>query len=73
MDWQFEHVEPEIFYPGDVSAGFEECTQAHDDKHCAEQYWNVPIDLLYIKDHLDYMGVQTSPSGCVNSADAVIA
>merc|ERR1712048_203763 len=66
VDWRFEHTEPEIYYKGKVSDGHQECTKAHDDTECAEQYWNVPIDLLHIPDHLDYMGVDTSFFGCDN-------
>lgn len=65
VDWHFVHVEPEIYYPGDVIGGYQKCT-ADDHSGCAEQYWNVPIDLLHIVDHLDYMGAQTSTFGCDN-------
>jgi len=64
VDFHYEHTEPEIYYKGDVSEGYQKCTEAHDDTKCAEQYWNVPIDLLHIPDHLDYMGVHTGSDGC---------
>jgi hypothetical protein len=67
VDWHFEHVEPEIYYKGKVASGFQQCTVAHDDTQCAEQYWNVPLDLLHIEDHLDYMEQKTSIVGCSNS------
>lgn len=71
VDWKFEHVEPEIYYQGKVSAGYEECTEAHDHKHCAGQHWNLPLDLLFIADHLDYMGVNTNTFGCKSSTALV--
>jgi len=73
VDWRFEHVEPEIYYPGDVSGGYQKCVSAHDDTQCVEQYWNVPIDLLHIADHLDYMGSRTSLSGCDNGVEGIVA
>jgi len=62
VDWHFQHVEPEIYYPGKVSKGYEECFTA--DTNCIEQYWYLAIDALNINDHLDYMGVDTSVFGC---------
>lgn len=73
IDWEFEHVEPEIYYAGDVQDGFEQCTVSRDHTQCAEQYWNVPLDLLFIEDHLDYMGAQTGTSGCDNGVEDIIA
>lgn len=70
IDWHFEHVEPEIFYNGDVSKGHVGCSVA-DDKKCSGQYWNLPIDALHIPDHLDYMGTETSTSDC-KSGDIVV-
>jgi len=69
VDWHFEHVEPEIYYKGSVSEGYKQWTKAHDDTKCVEQYWNVPLDLLHIADHLTYMGTDTSFFGCDNSAE----
>lgn len=66
LPWHFQHVEPEIYYPGSVSDGYETCTTAQ--HTCAEYWWNVPIDLLHIADHLDYMGVDTSTFGCSSMA-----
>lgn len=65
-NWHMEHVEPEVWYPGDVSDGYQICTIPHDDDHCAEQNWNVPLDLFHVDDHLDYMGVHTGSDGCDN-------
>jgi len=71
VDWHFEHVKPEVFYNGDVPKGQLECTVA-DDKKCSGQYWNLPIDALFIADHLDYMGTDTSIFGCENSDPLVV-
>lgn len=71
VDWHFEHVEPEVFYDGDVSAGHLKCT-VPDDKTCSGQYWNLPIDALFIGDHLDYMGTDTSIFGCKSSETVVV-
>jgi hypothetical protein len=73
VDWEFQHTEPEVYYKGEVSDGHQECTKAHDDTACAEQYWNVPIDLLHIADHLDYMGIDTSIFGCSNGIEDIVA
>lgn len=54
---KYEHVEPEIFYKGDVSQGEVECTSVDDTSKCAEQYKDLPLDLLHVNDHLDYMGL----------------
>lgn len=68
LEWHFEHVEPEIYYPGDVVGGYARCDM--DDHTCgAEQYWNVPLNLLHLDDHLEYMGVPTSIFGCDNGVD----
>lgn len=71
VDWHFEHVEPEVYYDGKVSKGYEVCTEAHDHDHCAGKHWNLPLDLLNIADHLDYMGVNTNTFGCKNKAVSV--
>mmetsp|Transcript_129358 Transcript_129358/g.295154 ORF Transcript_129358/g.295154 Transcript_129358/m.295154 type:complete len:164 (-) Transcript_129358:311-802(-) len=63
VDWHFDHVEPEVFFDGDISGGYVSCSVS-DDKKCSEQYWDVAVDLLHVKDHLDYMGVKTSGDGC---------
>jgi predicted lipase len=69
VDWHFEHVEPEVWYQGKVADGFQQCTVAHDKTQCAEQFWNIPLDLLHIEDHLDYMEAATSIFGCSNSEE----
>jgi len=63
LNWHFTHVEPESFYKGHVSAGHRECTVA-EDYRCAGFYWNVPLDGLFLNDHLTYMDVDTSFFGC---------
>jgi len=63
LPWHFTHAEPESFYGGHVSGGHVECTVA-EDYSCAGYYYNVPIDALFINDHLTYMDVDTSTFGC---------
>eukprot|EP00927_Polykrikos_kofoidii_P066790 TRINITY_DN62352_c0_g1_i1.p1 TRINITY_DN62352_c0_g1~~TRINITY_DN62352_c0_g1_i1.p1 ORF type:complete len:310 (-),score=34.57 TRINITY_DN62352_c0_g1_i1:110-997(-) len=54
----FEHVEPEVFYPGANSAGFQECTVAGNYSECSAQNWDFPWDVLvHAMDHLHYMDV----------------
>jgi len=67
IDWHFQHVEPEIWYKNKVSDGYNTCIS---DNHegCAGLYWNVPIDLMHVGDHLDYMGVIIDADGCVGVA-----
>merc|ERR1719379_3246086 len=40
VDWHFEHVEPEVYYPGKLAESYSECTDAHGSGPgaCAEQY-----------------------------------
>jgi len=69
VDWHFQHVEPEIWYPSKVKKGYQECFSAVDgdgnpSKLCIEQFWNLARDALNLNDHLDYMGVDTSVFGC---------
>mmetsp|Transcript_35004 Transcript_35004/g.81203 ORF Transcript_35004/g.81203 Transcript_35004/m.81203 type:complete len:369 (+) Transcript_35004:58-1164(+) len=62
-NWHFQHVEPEAFYDGNVSAGHSECFR-DGDQHCSSQYYDIVHDMLYIRDHLEYMGIQIGTSGC---------
>lgn len=71
VDWHFQHVEPEIYYPGKVSKGYEECFEDKDS--CIEQHWNLVLDAINIPDHLDYMGVDTSIFGCPIFEDEEVA
>jgi len=63
VDWHFEHVEPEIYYKGNVSEGHQECRHPHTTV-CSEQYYDIPLDLFHVADHLDYMDQNTSSEGC---------
>jgi len=64
--WQYEHVEPEIYYKGLVSQGYKVCRRVHA-RVCIEQYKGMPLsDLLHAGDHLNYMGVNTYGKDCVN-------
>ncbi|CAE7644999.1 unnamed protein product [Symbiodinium microadriaticum] len=63
QDFGFQHLSSEVFYDGDVGAGFRHCQQA-EDLRCAGRYWDVPVDLFYLKDHMDYMGQNTGSDGC---------
>jgi len=63
VDWHFEHVEPEIFYPGYVSAGYVGCAVTND-ATCSGQFYNLAIDALNLDDHLSYMEVDTATLGC---------
>jgi hypothetical protein len=65
VDWHFEHGFPEVFYPKSVDDGHIICSDFADGHiNCAEQYRDLALDLLNTDDHLDYMGVSTSPLGC---------
>jgi len=67
VDWHFEHVVPEVYYPGKVGEGHAQCDDVEmGKKDCVEQYWNLPIDVLFLTDHLSYMEAQTSIFGCEN-------
>jgi hypothetical protein len=67
VDWVWEHIEPEIYYAGDVEKGFQVCTTPHEHS-CVEQYYILPFHLpLNLPDHLGYMGVDTSIFGCGES------
>jgi len=70
LNWHFEHVEPEIFYDGEVNEGHNMCTISNDNsKGCAEYYWDIVDDLTFhISDHLHYLSM---PTGC--SADGFAA
>jgi predicted lipase len=68
FDW--EHVQPEIWYEGDVSSGYQECDEPHKTT-CAEQYWDVPFNILFedsVDDHLHYFDLDIC--GCPNSGSA---
>eukprot|EP00928_Gymnodinium_smaydae_P047754 TRINITY_DN31899_c0_g1_i1.p1 TRINITY_DN31899_c0_g1~~TRINITY_DN31899_c0_g1_i1.p1 ORF type:complete len:412 (+),score=51.35 TRINITY_DN31899_c0_g1_i1:103-1236(+) len=59
----FLHVGLETFYDGNVSDGYRKCV-GFEDYSCAAQYWNLPRDILNAGDHLDYMDVPTTSTGC---------
>merc|ERR1711953_404335 len=63
VNWHFTHVSPEIYYKGDVKAGWVQCSNPDDEK-CSAQNWNVVTDLLHLANHLDYMDVATSIFDC---------
>jgi len=52
----YEHVEPEVFYDGDRSAGYAICTEDVG-QPCSDQYSNLPFDLIHSADHLYYIDV----------------
>lgn len=67
-DW--EHTQPEMFYDGDVSNGYEECNEPHQTT-CCEQYWNIPFHVLFqnsVDDHLQYLDLRISD--CPNDGTA---
>lgn len=73
VDWHFEHVDPEVFYHSSVRKGYIICSNTADSHvNCAEQYRDLALDLLNTGDHLDYMGVDTSPLGCKILEDTVV-
>lgn len=51
------HVGPEVYFKGNVSEGWELCTDPGDRTKCAEQHWFVPDDLIHFSDHMNYMDV----------------
>jgi len=63
QDFGFQHLSSEVFYDGDIGEGFRHCPQA-EDLRCAGRYWDLPVDLFYISDHMDYMGQNTGSVGC---------
>ncbi|CAE6929940.1 LIP [Symbiodinium natans] len=63
QDFGFQHFSSEVFYNGEVGAGFRHCPQA-EDLRCAGRYWDLPVDLFHINDHMDYMGEHTGSVGC---------
>merc|ERR1712137_1032922 len=66
IPWHFKHPEPEIYYAGTVPQGHVQCTVA-EDYNCAGYWYDVPVDLLHIDDHLSYMDVDTGSAGCVGT------
>jgi len=68
IDYGYEHAEPEAYYSGHVSEGFELCTEPHQNTKCIEQHWVLAVDLLHVGDHLNYMDVLTSTAGCAKVA-----
>jgi len=73
VDWHFEHVDPEVFYRNSVAKGYIICSNTADSQvNCAEQYRDLALDLLNVDDHLDYMGVNTSPLGCPIFEDVAV-
>lgn len=71
FNWHFEHVESEIFYKGGLSSGHQECTAAHQTT-CAEEFWNLPLDLLNVDDHLNYLDLPIASCPGGGFADAVV-
>lgn len=67
IQWEYKHVEPEVFYDDTVNKGYVKCVDCHD-MNCSHQYWDAVADLGTIGDHLDYMGVQTGTEGCPSEA-----
>ncbi|CAE8614215.1 unnamed protein product, partial [Polarella glacialis] len=58
--WNWRHVEPEVFYPGDLDDGFKICNVGTDEK-CSFQFG----DLNYvIADHMKYLGIDMGQKGC---------
>jgi len=64
QDFGFQHFSAEIFYDGEVKAGFRHCPDS-EDLRCAGRYFNLAQDLFHISDHMDYMGQHTGSEGCV--------
>jgi len=65
----FQHVEPEVFYKGDVDQGYIICDSpsAPDNKTCAAQYFPDFQGVAFASSvawHHNYMGVDTSEAGC---------
>lgn len=70
IDWKYEHVEPEVFYNGDVDDGYKICTDEHDST-CSAQYWNFNWDYSF-SDHLQYLDIPLGHSGCESKLSTLI-
>lgn len=62
ISWRYRHVEPEIFYDGNLSQGYKMCTDSHD-HNCSAQYWDFNWDFT-CADHMTYVGVQMGHGPC---------
>lgn len=70
LNWKYSHVEPEVFYDGDVNQGYKICTDEHD-SNCSSKYWNFNWDLTFY-DHLHYLGVQLGRLPCIMDRTIVV-
>mmetsp|Transcript_85215 Transcript_85215/g.169053 ORF Transcript_85215/g.169053 Transcript_85215/m.169053 type:complete len:95 (-) Transcript_85215:70-354(-) len=71
-NWHYQHVEPEVFYNGNVEDGHVSCA-LDGDQQCSGMYSNILYDLLHVDDHLKYVGVDTATAGCKELARDVNA
>lgn len=70
ISWKYSHVEPEVFYDGDVNQGYKICTYEHDRK-CSHKYWDFQWDFTFY-DHLHYLGVHLGRPPCFVSKTIVV-
>eukprot|EP00928_Gymnodinium_smaydae_P055639 TRINITY_DN39135_c0_g1_i2.p2 TRINITY_DN39135_c0_g1~~TRINITY_DN39135_c0_g1_i2.p2 ORF type:complete len:307 (-),score=48.28 TRINITY_DN39135_c0_g1_i2:133-1053(-) len=71
LNMHYAHVEPEIFYEGNVSEGYAVCTE-DGDKACAAKSSFIPELMLHIDDHRTYLDADTGTMGCDRSAVATV-
>lgn len=62
ISFEYLHVEPEVFYDGDVNKGYTICTD-QDDKNCSEKYWDFDWDITF-QDHLTYVDIPMGHGPC---------
>lgn len=70
INWKYTHVEPEVFYNGDVNQGYMTCMDEHD-RNCSIQYWDFDWDLTFY-DHLHYLSVPLGRSPCIVNKTIVV-
>lgn len=70
QNFGFFHVAPEVFFPSSNNfTSYVTCAEPESD-NCSGINYDVAADLLYINDHLVYMGVDTATTGCQNPSAA---
>lgn len=70
INWRFTHVQPEVFYDGDVDQGYRICADGAD-LNCSEQYWHFHWDFTFA-DHLHYLDIQLGKGGCFQNANIIV-
>lgn len=71
IDWKYVHVEPEVFYVGDVENGYKICSDEHDN-NCSAQYWEPFNWDLTFSDHKHYLDLLVGEGGCQPNVTSIL-